>query len=157
MRERSQVTGAAQGTILTNHRMNVGIKHCRIGFCYDRTHAGAAGTQGRQTQKHKSANNFGLYLRTSTCGMGAHQGQLQLRAHLLRDVAARQRTKTSGDSVNRRRVLGKLFYTVTRGGNALQRFLGNLYLRAITRNGHDLLNAQGTDAHGHGGGIRIRH
>ena len=89
--------------------------------------------------------------------MGAHQGQLQLRAHLFWNVAAGKRAEAGGDSVDRRGILGQFFDPVACGGDLVQSLGGDFYRGTVAGNGHDFLNGQRSDADCNGGWVCIRH
>ena len=150
MGEWRQVAGAAQRSVLAHDRHDACVQHVRVRLCDDGTHAGPACTQRGQTQEHERADDFFLDLRSGARGVRAHERQLQLGSHLLRDVATRQRAESSRDAVDRRGILGEFLDALTRRLDFSNRLGSDFYLRAVAGDGDDLVDGQCADADGHG-------
>ena len=157
MCQRRQVARAAQRAILAHHRNDASVQRLGIGFYHHGAHAGPTGTQGGQAQEHKRADDLFFHLRASSRSMRAHQGKLQLGAHLLRNVAAGKCTKAGGNAIDRGRILCQFFHALAGCGYLFESLGRNLHLRSIAGNGNDVLDAQRSDTDSHGGWVGVRH
>ena len=60
VRERRQVAGAAERTVLADHRRDPGVEHLHVGPRGRQPDAGPAGGEGGQAQQHHRADHLGL-------------------------------------------------------------------------------------------------
>ena len=101
VRQRGQVSRAAQRAVLVDDRGESGVEQGGVGLGGLQPHAGAAGGQGRQPQQHQRTDDLALDLRSGAGRVRADQAALQLRPGLDRDVPGGQRAEAGGDAVVR--------------------------------------------------------
>ena len=88
--------------------------------------------------------DFSFDFGAGACSVGANQAALQLTVHLLRNVTARERAKSSRDAVDRAvevRELGDAFAGLL---YCLQGFIGESDRGIVARDVDDVLEAHGT-------------
>ena len=78
--------------------------------------------------------------------MGADQGDLQLGAHVLRDVFGGQRAETGGDAVDRGRVRGELLDALAGSDDLIQGRRVDGDLGSVAGDGHNVLDGQGPNS-----------
>ena len=153
MCQRCEVTRAAERAVLVHHRGDAGVQHRGVGFRHDGTHAGTPSTQRGEAKQHGGAHHFLLHLRAGTRSMGAHKRNLQLLTQLVRDVASGKRTEAGGDAVDRSRVFSEFFNASPRFCNCCDGLRVDGHRGVVTGNGHNICDAEGTDAYLHSGGL----
>ena len=146
VRQRRQVAGAAERAVLAHHRGDPGVERGGVGLRHHGAHAGAAGAQRGQAQKHQSADDLLFHLRAGARGVGADQGDLQLGAHVLRDVLGGQRAEAGGDAVDRGRVCGEFLDALAGRGDLIQSRLVDGDLGSVAGDGHNVVDGQGPDS-----------
>ena len=85
--------------------------------------------------------------------MGAHEGKLQLRTLLFRNMLAGERAESGGDAVDRRRVVGQLLHALPGRAHLFQGGRIQLNLCTVAGDCNHLVDGQRTNAYGDG--IRV--
>ena len=101
VRQRCEITGAAERSVLAHSRQDPGVHHGGVSLRGRRAHSGASGGEGVQAQQHRRAHHLGLNLRTPTRGVRADERLLQMGPRLRRDVHGGECTEPCRDAVRR--------------------------------------------------------
>ncbi len=101
VRERCQVTGAAERAVLVDDRRDARVEQPGDQLRHLRSYAGPAGRQCGEPQQHQPAHDLALHLGPRPGGVRAHQRTLQLRAHGGGDVPCGESTEAGRDAVRR--------------------------------------------------------
>ena len=101
VRERREVTGAAERSELVHDRSDAGVEQCRVRFGGQGTNARDAAAEIGEARDHHRAHHFGLDLRTDARCVGADERALQVAALVGRNRRGRERTEARREPVDR--------------------------------------------------------
>ena len=148
VRQRGEVTGAAQRPVLVDDRDDPGGQHRRVGARGRQPHPGPPGRQRGQPQQHHRPHHLGLHLRAGPGGVRADQRLLQLRPQFPRDVPGGQRPEPGGHAVVRGRVPGERVDHRPAGGDRRLGLRRQGHHRALPGDRDDLCRADRPRADG---------
>ena len=151
VRERRQVTRAAQRPVLAHHRGDAGGDQARVGPRRLRAHPGPAGGQRGQPQQHHRPHHLPLHLGPGPGRVRADQAALQQHPALARDVPGGQRAEPGGDPVLRLRSVGQRLDHGPARRDAPLRLVGQAHRSRAAGHRDDLLPAERPDTDDDGG------
>ena len=140
VRQRREVAGAAERTVLVDHRGDAGVEHVRHGLRDLGPYAGVARADGLQPQEHQRPHDLALDARAHAGGVRADDVALQLGAQLRADVPGRERAEAGGDAVDRLRLRGQGLHDLPRAAaRAARASAGELDAGAVAGHGEHVL------------------
>ena len=146
VRERCEITRAAQRSVLVNHRGHAPIEEPGQRQRGRRPDARPSGGQGRQPQRHHRPHDLAFDRRAGPGRVRADQRLLQHRALRGRDRAGRERAEAGRDAVVRFGVRRQRLDDRAAGRDRIKRRRREGHARLAPGHRHQLVLADGTDS-----------
>ncbi len=155
VRQRGQVTGAAEAAVLGDDRGDLGVEQVHVRGERLRPYTRTSGGQGGDSQQHEGSNDLRLHLGSRPRRVGADQTALQLGAQLDRNVACGQGAEARGHPVVRRVVVGQRLDHRAAASHLGPRLRSDLDRGGLAGHTHDVGEGERSRADGDGIGERV--
>ncbi len=139
VRERREVAGAAEGTVLVDHGRDARVQHVGHGLRDLGAHAGVTGGDRLQPEEHQRAHDLALDAGAHARRVRADDVALEPRPQVGADVAAREGAEAGGDAVDRLGLGRERVHDEAGGGQGVHGGGGELDPGAVAGHGDDVL------------------